>query len=153
MRFIDIFAGLGGFRLALERLGHECVFASEIDSELQEVYSRNFPEGPAIYGDIRRSKGHVPPHDVLCAGFPCQPFSPNPPPKPNPTSDSVANSALNTGNYLSPQQVKGRVVENDQFSYETHPHHQLGGGSGDSRPPGRRLSVPPRSQVPHSRQI
>ena len=54
---------------------------------------------------------------------------PNPPPKPNPTSDSVANSALNTGNYLSPQQVKGRVVGNDQFSYETHPHHQLGGGS------------------------
>ena len=75
MRFIDLFAGLGGFRLALERLGHECVFASEIDSELQEVYSRNFPEGPAIYGDIRRSKDHVPPHDVLCAGFPCQPFS------------------------------------------------------------------------------
>ena len=75
MRFIDLFAGLGGFRLALERLGYECVFASEIDSELQEVYSRNFPEGPAIYGNIRRSKDHVPPHDVLCAGFPCQPFS------------------------------------------------------------------------------
>ena len=75
MRFIDLFAGLGGFRLALERLGHECVFASEKDSELQEVYNRNFPEGPAIDGDIRRSKGRVPPHDMLCAGFPCQPFS------------------------------------------------------------------------------
>ena len=75
MRFIDLFAGLGGFRVALERLGHECVFASEIDSELQEVYNRNFPQGPAIDGDIRRSKGRVPPHDVLCAGFPCQPFS------------------------------------------------------------------------------
>ena len=55
---------------------------------------------------------------------------PDPPPKPNPTSDSVANSALNTRNYLSPQQVKGRVVEDDQFSYETQPHHQLGGGFG-----------------------
>ena len=55
--------------------------------------------------------------------------APNPPPKPNPTSDSVANSALNTGNNLSPQQVNGRVVENDQFSYEIQPHHQLGGGS------------------------
>ena len=55
---------------------------------------------------------------------------PDPPPKPNPTSDSVANAALNTRNYLSPQQVKGRVVENDQFSYETQPHHQLGGGFG-----------------------
>ena len=75
MRFIDLFAGLGGFRLALERLGHECVFASEIDGGLREVYNRNFPEGPAIEGDIRRSKDRVPPHDVLCAGFPCQPFS------------------------------------------------------------------------------
>ena len=75
MRFIDLFAGLGGFRLALERLGHECVFASEIDSQLQEVYGKNFPDGPAVQGDIRRVKDDVPPHDVLCAGFPCQPFS------------------------------------------------------------------------------
>ena len=75
MRFIDLFAGLGGFRVALERLGHECVFASEIDTELQEVYNRNFPDGPKVQGDIRRSKDHVPPHDILCAGFPCQPFS------------------------------------------------------------------------------
>ena len=75
MRFIDLFAGLGGFRVALERLGHECVFASEIDTELQKVYNRNFPEGPEIHGDIRHSKDHVPPHDLLCAGFPCQPFS------------------------------------------------------------------------------
>ena len=75
MKFIDLFAGLGGFRLALERLGHECVFASEIDGALQEVYKRNFSEGPAIHGDIRRSKDRVPPHDILCAGFPCQPFS------------------------------------------------------------------------------
>ena len=45
------------FRLALERLGHECVFASEIDGHLREVYSENFPEGPPISGDIRLSKG------------------------------------------------------------------------------------------------
>ena len=75
MRFIDLFAGLGGFRLALERLGHECVFASEIDGQLREVYSQNFPDGPAVLGDIRVSKGQIPQHDVLCAGFPCQPFS------------------------------------------------------------------------------
>ena len=75
MRFVDLFAGLGGFRLVLERLEHECVFASEIDIELQEVYNRNFSEGPAVHGDIRQSKDHVPPHDILCAGFPCQPFS------------------------------------------------------------------------------
>ena len=75
MRFIDLFAGLGGFRLALERLGHECVFACEIDPLLQELYSRNFPDGPRIQGDIRKFKQYVPPHDLLCAGFPCQPFS------------------------------------------------------------------------------
>ena len=75
MRFVDLFAGLGGFRVALERLGHECVFACEVDPLLQELYCRNFPDGPGIHGDIRTSKQHVPPHDVLCAGFPCQPFS------------------------------------------------------------------------------
>ena len=75
MRFIDLFAGLGGFRLALERLGHECVFASEIDGQLQEVYGKNFPGGPAPHSDIRLAKEDVPEHDVLCAGFPCQPFS------------------------------------------------------------------------------
>ena len=75
MRFVDLFAGLGGFRVALERLGHECVFACEVDPGLKELYSLNFPEGPEIHGDIRMSKQHVPSHDVLCAGFPCQPFS------------------------------------------------------------------------------
>ena len=75
MRFIDLFAGLGGFRLALERLGHECVFACEIDGQLQEVYEDNFSAGPSIHGDIRKSKSHIPPHEILCAGFPCQPFS------------------------------------------------------------------------------
>ena len=75
MKFIDLFAGLGGFRLALERLGHECVFASEIDPHLQDIYRKNFPEGPPVQGDIRVAKDRVPQHDVLCAGFPCQPFS------------------------------------------------------------------------------
>ncbi len=75
MKFVDLFAGIGGFRVALERLGHECVFAAEIDSQLQEIYGRNFPDGPPIHGDIRLSKQHVPSHDLLCAGFPCQPFS------------------------------------------------------------------------------
>ena len=75
MRFVDLFAGLGGFRIALERLGHECVFASEIDPDLQELYSLNFAGEPEIHGDIRFSRHHVPAHDILCAGFPCQPFS------------------------------------------------------------------------------
>jgi DNA (cytosine-5)-methyltransferase 1 len=76
MRFVDLFAGLGGFRLALKSLGHECVFASENDEELQRLYDRNFPEAHGtVFGDIRECKGRVPPHDILCAGFPCQPFS------------------------------------------------------------------------------
>ncbi len=73
MRFIDLFAGLGGFHQALERLGHECVFASELDSNLAELYERNFGIKP--HGDIRESYQLVPAHDILCAGFPCQPFS------------------------------------------------------------------------------
>jgi DNA (cytosine-5)-methyltransferase 1 len=73
LRFIDLFAGLGGFHQALARLGHECVFASEIDANLADLYKKNFGLKPA--GDIRESYKEIPPHDILCAGFPCQPFS------------------------------------------------------------------------------
>jgi DNA (cytosine-5)-methyltransferase 1 len=76
VRFIDLFAGLGGFHRALLDLGHDCVFASEIDRELRELYLKNFPDAHGlVHGDIRECKDKVPPHDVLCAGFPCQPFS------------------------------------------------------------------------------
>jgi DNA (cytosine-5)-methyltransferase 1 len=73
LRFVDLFAGLGGFHLALRRLGHECVFAAEIDPELRELYKKNFRD--TAHGDIRACKSKVPAHDILCAGFPCQPFS------------------------------------------------------------------------------
>lgn len=74
MRFIDLFAGLGGFHLALSNLGHECVMASELDPDLAELYEKNFGIKPK--GDIRKIKTRdVPDHDILCAGFPCQPFS------------------------------------------------------------------------------
>jgi len=76
MRFVDLFAGLGGFQIALKRLGHECVFASEIDDELRSLYIQNFPEAERkTFGDIRLCRDEVPPHEILCAGFPCQPFS------------------------------------------------------------------------------
>jgi len=76
LKFIDLFAGLGGFHKALQQLGHECVFASEIDDELRALYRENFPDAKdLVYGDIRAKKDKVPRHDILCAGFPCQPFS------------------------------------------------------------------------------
>jgi DNA (cytosine-5)-methyltransferase 1 len=73
-KFIDLFAGLGGFRVALSSFGGECVFSSEIDSNAQKVYAMNFNETPA--GDITKiNENIIPDHDVLCAGFPCQAFS------------------------------------------------------------------------------
>ena len=74
MKFIDLFAGLGGFHLALKRLGHECVFACEKDEELRVLYEKNFGIKPE--GNIKKLKiKDIPSHDILCAGFPCQPFS------------------------------------------------------------------------------
>ena len=74
LRFVDLFAGLGGFNLALSNLGHQCVFASEIDETLRRTYYKNFEMHPA--GDIRQvNVQSIPEHDILCAGFPCQPFS------------------------------------------------------------------------------
>ncbi len=76
MKFIDLFAGLGGFHLALESLGHKCVFASEIDDELRGLYVKNFPDSKDyVVGNIKDNHRLVPSHDILCAGFPCQPFS------------------------------------------------------------------------------
>ena len=75
LRFIDLFAGLGGFHLALKKLGHECVFASELRGDLRKLYTINYP-GTRIEGDITKIVlKDIPDHDILCAGFPCQPFS------------------------------------------------------------------------------
>ena len=72
--FIDLFAGMGGFRIALENNGLECVFSSEWDKYAQQTYALNFGELP--YGDITNiSNEQIPNHDCLCAGFPCQAFS------------------------------------------------------------------------------
>lgn len=72
--FIDLFAGLGGFRLALESLGAKCVYSSEWDEPVRKVYSDNFADIPD--GDITQvDEKSVPDHDILCAGFPCQAFS------------------------------------------------------------------------------
>tara|TARA_B110000503_G_scaffold143622_1_gene246415 strand:- start:5169 stop:6446 length:1278 start_codon:yes stop_codon:yes gene_type:complete len=76
--FIDLFAGLGGFHLALKSIGGKCVFAAEKNIKLNKLYSLNFPELSTdnIITDITKFNfSKIPNHDVLCGGFPCQPFS------------------------------------------------------------------------------
>ena len=74
LRFIDLFAGIGGFRIAFEQEGYTCVFSSEIDAACQQTYFDNFHETP--YGDITKVQvNDLPDFDVLLGGFPCQPFS------------------------------------------------------------------------------
>ena len=72
--FIDLFAGIGGTRIAFEKAGGRCVFSSENNSYSQETYEANFGEKPE--GDITKiSEKDIPNHDILAGGFPCQPFS------------------------------------------------------------------------------
>lgn len=72
--FIDLFAGIGGFRIPLQWEGGKCIFSSEFNKDAQKVYERNYGEFP--FGDITKIPVEIiPSHDVLCAGFPCQPFS------------------------------------------------------------------------------
>ena len=74
--FIDLFAGIGGFRIAMQELGGKCVYSSEFDAQAQRTYFANYGEMP--FGDITKdvTKSHIPEKfDVLCGGFPCQAFS------------------------------------------------------------------------------
>ena len=73
-RFIDLFCGIGGFRIAFERAGCECVFSSDWNKYAQQTYAANFGETP--HGDIHSvAVADIPAQDILCGGFPCQPFS------------------------------------------------------------------------------
>ena len=74
LKFIDLFCGIGGFRFAFEHAGCECVFSSDWNKYAQQTYAANFGETP--HGDIHQvAVADIPAHDILCAGFPCQPFS------------------------------------------------------------------------------
>lgn len=74
-RFIDLFAGIGGIRLGFEAAGNQCVFTSEWDKDAQTTYRANWP-GEQIFGDITKvDPKSIPDFDILCGGFPCQPFS------------------------------------------------------------------------------
>lgn len=77
-RFIDLFAGIGGLRMGFQSIGGRCVFTSEWDEHSRKTYALNFPDNHEIGGDIREFSAEpdrIPEHDVLLAGFPCQPFS------------------------------------------------------------------------------
>lgn len=77
-RFIDLFAGIGGLRIGFQGIGGHCVFTSEWDRHAQETYQRNFRDNHPVHGDVRcysENPDLIPEHDVLLAGFPCQPFS------------------------------------------------------------------------------
>ena len=77
MKFVDLFCGIGGFHAALHQLGHECIFASDIDKHAASVYEKNWgrPGGFDVNCDIQEAIEEIPPMDIICAGFPCQPFS------------------------------------------------------------------------------
>ncbi len=73
-KYIDLFAGIGGFRIAFDNVGAECVFTSEIDPYCQKMYENHFGDKP--FGDITKIDEYsIPDHDILTGGFPCQPFS------------------------------------------------------------------------------
>jgi len=75
MKFFDLFAGIGGFRVGLEAHGHECVGSCEIDKYARKIYGKNFGHEPE-YKDVREIEAKdLPEFDILCAGFPCQSFS------------------------------------------------------------------------------
>ena len=75
MRFLDLFAGIGGFHIGMCRAGHHCVGAVENDTHARRVYIDGFPDTP-LWGDAVGTPAEtLPAHDILCGGFPCQPFS------------------------------------------------------------------------------
>lgn len=75
MKFIDLFAGIGGIKIAFERAGFQCVFSNDFDKNAKTTFDLNSTE-EILLGDIREiSANKIPDFDVLCGGFPCQPFS------------------------------------------------------------------------------
>jgi DNA (cytosine-5)-methyltransferase 1 len=82
IKFIDLFSGIGGFHLAFSQIGGRCVFASEIDRHARATYLENFKDARDLdregffNKDIKEiTPSDIPDFDILCAGFPCQPFS------------------------------------------------------------------------------
>ena len=75
MKFFDLFAGIGGFRVGLEAHGHECVGSCEIDDYARKTYAKNFGHEPEYTDATKINPKELPDFDILAAGFPCQAFS------------------------------------------------------------------------------
>lgn len=118
LTFIDLFAGIGGFRLALDSFGAKCVFTSEWDEHAQKVYKENFKD--EVAGDITKIKEEdVPKHDILCAGFPCQAFSISG--KQQGFDDARGTLFFDVARIVKYHQPKILLLENVK-NFETHDH-------------------------------
>lgn len=108
-KFIDLFSGIGGFRIALESLNGSCVFSSDIDKWANKTYEANFKEKPS--GDISKiESSDIPDHDILTAGFPCQPFSIAG--KRKGFDDTRGTLFFDVARILKDKQPKGFILEN-----------------------------------------
>lgn len=118
LTFIDLFAGIGGFRLALDSFGAKCVFTSEWDEHAQKVYKENFND--EVAGDITKIKEEdIPKHDILCAGFPCQAFSISG--KQQGFDDARGTLFFDVARIVKHHQPKILLLENVK-NFETHDH-------------------------------
>jgi len=75
IKAVELFAGIGGFRLACDQLGIKTIWANDIDDHASKVYQNNFQEGTFVQDDIKKQLDSIPNHQLLTAGLPCQPFS------------------------------------------------------------------------------
>ena len=114
-KFIDLFAGIGGIRLAFQNLDGKCVFTSEWDTYSKKTYEANFGEVP--FGDITKiSEKEIPDHDILLGGFPCQPFSIAGVSKKNALGVTLSGRAFRSNLFFVPQKRISTSIPNAKLA-------------------------------------